>query len=178
MAKQVPQNDDLKKRLEALGLNVKPAPNKPNSVIVTQPKPTAGKAPPQPAYVPTQTWGLGQNAAPYGVPAVVRQRQQQGNIRPAAERQRLQQNLSSRPVAGPQPQGFATPAGGRYQPPLPAAAADRLRQQYAAIQATPGSFTTDTNQGLLDVLQRMGLRPTPLNQWGEAYKRLSQMPGR
>lgn len=164
MAKQVPQNDDLKKRLEALGLTVKPAPNKPNSVIVTQP--TSGKGPPkQPAYVPTQTW--------------TGQRQPSGsNIRPAAERQALQQNLSSRPVAGPQPQGFATPAGNRYQPPLPASAADRLRQQYAAIQATPGSFVTDTNQGLLSVLQGMGLRPTPLDQWGEVYKRLSQMPGR
>lgn len=163
MAKQLPQNDDLKKRLEAMGLTVKPAPGQQNAVIVTQPKPNRG-APAQPAYVPTQTWGLGQQAAPYGIPAAVRQRQQA----PA-----------NRPVYGPptQAQAQSMAPARRSQPPLPAPAADRVRQQYAQVQAQPGSFVTDTNQGLLQTLMQMGLRPKPYDQWQSVLSRLSQMPG-
>ena len=83
---------------------------------------------------------------------------------------------------GPRPRPQASmpaPArGGGYsftqaQPALAAAAADKIRNQYAGIQTgSGGAFTTDTNEGLLQLLQAAGITPTPLNQWGQLVNRL------
>lgn len=85
---------------------------------------------------------------------------------------------------GPRPRPQAStsapaPArGGGYaftqaQPALAAAAADKIRNQYAGIQTgSGGAFTTDTNEGLLQLLQAAGITPTPLNQWGQLANRL------
>ena len=53
------------------------------------------------------------------------------------------------------------------QPSLPAPEAAQLRNQYAQATSQGGNFTTGTNQGLLDLLQQVGIKPTPLNQWGQ-----------
>jgi hypothetical protein len=86
------------------------------------------------------------------------------------------------PRTRPQAQGSAVVsrpgagAGYRFtqtQPALAAAAANKIRGQYASIQGGGGgSFVTDTNQGLLELLQRAGITPTPLNQWGQLATRL------
>lgn len=82
---------------------------------------------------------------------------------------------------GPRPRPQASmpaPARGGYsftqaQPALAAAAADKIRNQYAGIQTgSGGAFTTDANEGLLQLLQAAGITPTPLNQWGQLANRL------
>lgn len=93
-----------------------------------------------------------------------------------------------RPPVSQIPAGFLAPgqqgpptrrqAQGGYsftqaQPALAAAAADKIRNQYAGIQTgSGGAFTTDTNEGLLQLLQAAGITPTPLNQWGQLATRL------
>lgn len=73
------------------------------------------------------------------------------------------------PYAG-QPQAAAPRAGYHFpspQPRLPAQEEAQLRQQYAQATSQGGNFTTGVNQGLLDLLQGAGIRPTPLNQWAQ-----------
>lgn len=65
---------------------------------------------------------------------------------------------------GPVARGYHFPSP---QPALPAAEATQLRNQYAQATSQGGNFTTGANQGLLDLLQGAGIRPTPLNQWAQ-----------
>lgn len=125
------------------------------------------KAPPkQPSYIPTQNT--------YDTPrarTAAQQRASQGSGRPAGYLAPGQQGPQARPIA-------RAGTGYRFtqaQPALAQAAADKIRGQYAeAQQPGGGAFVTDTNTGLLTLLQQAGLNPTPLEQWGSYLNRLQQ----
>ena len=152
--------------------------------ITVQPK----GAPAQPAYVATDTWGRGSigrsrrtnnsvqigDYGPQPAPPGYLTQGQQGPMTRAQAQGSYRQPQQAPAQSAPRQQG-RTRSFTQAQPVLAQAAADKIRSQYAGIQGSPGgAFVTDTNQGLLDLLTRAGITPTPLEQWGQLLSQLQR----
>lgn len=149
----------------------KTANNTGQTAVVTVTAPPKKGPPKQPAYIPTQnTYGTSPRRGPSSNNVVTYQeRPQAGFLAPGQQGPRTRPQAQGGPTAASR-QGYSFT---QAQPKLAAAAANKLRSQYASIQGPAGgSFVTDTNQGLLDLLQAAGITPTPLNQWGQLANRL------
>lgn len=181
--KQPTTNTQLQQQLQSMGVNVRPqsqwgqtlnavqrqADQQGQSYTAYLPVPvTPKKGPPaQPNYVPTQGYGATNRQQPGYLTA-----NQQGP-RTRQQQSGMQQPQAAAPIATqPAPRRSGGYAFTQAQPVLAQAAADQLRQQYAGVVAEPGQFYTDTNEGLLQLLQGAGIQPTPLAQWGQLLNRL------
>ena len=165
MAKQQPKatgNTALRQWLESQGYTVKAAPN--NSFTVSPPKGQTTVPRDEQRYTSMNAPRSTYTPAPRS-PNIA----SAGYLPPGKQGPLTQAQAQGRPVAT-----TSAPSGSRAvsQPVLAQAAADKIRQQYAAIQEVPGSFMTDTNEGLLNSLRAMGFQPTPVAQWGQVAERL------
>ena len=158
---QPTQNNDLRKWLEKQGYTVRSASD--GSFNVTPPKKRGSTVPKDEQYYTSKA------ASKYATPPRSPNIASAGYLPPGKQGPLTQAQAQGRPVAT-----TSAPSGSRAvsQPVLAQAAADKIRQQYAAIQEVPGSFMTDTNEGLLNSLRAMGFQPTPVAQWGQVAERL------